>query len=314
MNKIQGIHHITAMASDPQKNIDFYAQVLGQRFVKRTVNFDDPGTYHLYYGDEVGSPGTIMTFFPFQANGRSIKKGRRGNGEVLASAYNILPASVDWWRARLNRLEIVFTEAERFGETVLIFPDPDGMLIELVPHDGVPAPAHWADGPIPAEHALRGFHSVTLGVDDEEGTAPLLVQGFGYTRVGQDKSRVRFAGAGQFGQFVDLLVRPGYPRGWLGAGSVHHVAFRTIDDTEQIEYQSMLRSQGYMATEVKDRQYFHSIYFREPNGTLFEVATDAPGFLYDEPIEELGQNLKLPAWLERNRAEIEKRLPEIEIK
>jgi glyoxalase family protein len=201
----------------------------------------------------------------------------------------------------------------RFGEDVLVFADPEDMVIELVAHVDEPVPAHWENGPIPAEHALQAFHSVTLGVDDATPTAALLTGSFGYDLVGQEGNRVRFKGAGGFGQFVDLLVRPGHPQGRLGAGSVHHVAFRTVDDSEQLDYLSALRAAGYPATSVKDRQYFHSIYFREPNGTLFEVATDAPGFLYDEPVESLGSELKLPSWLESNRGKIEEYLPEIHL-
>lgn len=310
MNRIQGIHHITAMASDPQKNVDFYTDVLGQRFVKKTVNFDDPGTYHLYYGDLVGSPGTIMTFFPFQHAAR----GKRGNGEVLASAYGIHPDSIDWWKARFRSLDINYTTETRFGEEVITIADPDDMQIELIANGGDPAPTHWADGPIPEEHALRAFHGVTIGVHEAAPTAALLVGVFGYELAGEEGDRVRYQAAGGFGQYVDLLVRPGYARGRMGAGSVHHVAFRTVDDSEQLEYQAALREAGGMVTDVKDRQYFHSIYMREPNGTLFEVATDAPGFPYDEPVETLGEALKLPSWLEPMRGKIEGILPEIRLK
>lgn len=307
MNKqpIQGIHHITAMARDPQKNVAFYTQVLGQRLVKTTVNFDDPGTYHLYYGDNVGSPGTIMTFFPWP----QARRGRRGVGEVAASAYAILPSSLPFWRARLADFEIAFGEEVRFGETVLVFPDPDGMMLELVAREGEPAPAVWQAGPVPAEHALRAFHGVTLWVREEMNTAVVLTDIFGYHKVGSDGARHRYQAAGNIAQFVDLQVRPDLGRGQLGAGSVHHVAFRTVDDSEQVIYQRELAQKGHGVTEVKDRQYFHSIYFREPNGVLFEVATDAPGFDADEPIETLGTQLKLPLWLEPHRAEIEQALP-----
>ncbi len=309
MNRIQGIHHITCMTANPQQNLDFYTKVLGQRFVKRTVNFDDPGTYHFYYGDNVGSPGTIMTFFPWA----HIAKGRRGNGETLATSYAIRPESVDWWQKWLTEHEIEHTLETRFSEQVVVFADPEDMIIELVATTDSYVPAHWENGPIPAEHALQSFHSVTLGVHDATPTAALLTGSFGYELVGQENNRVRFKGAGEYAQYIDLLVRPGHARGRLGAGSVHHVAFRTVDDSEQLEYMQALRSAGHMATDVKDRQYFHSIYFREPNGTLFEVATDAPGFLYDEPVESLGAELKLPSWLEQHRPKIEEILPEIHL-
>ncbi|MCA9979821.1 MAG: ring-cleaving dioxygenase [Anaerolineales bacterium] len=306
---IQGIHHITAMASDPQKNVDFYTQVLGQRLVKTTVNFDDPGTYHLYYGDNIGSPGTIMTFFPWP----HARRGRRGAGEVAASAYAILPSSLGFWRARLAEFEITFSEEVRFGETVLVFPDPDGMMIELVAREGDPAPTVWPNSPIAAEHALRAFQGVTLWVNRAEGTAAVLTDIFGYKKVGEEGARHRYQGAGNIAQFVDLLVRPELGRGGMGAGSVHHVAFRTVDDGEQVLYQHEIAQNGHGVTEVKDRQYFHSIYFREPSGVLFEVATDAPGFAYDEPVEELGSHLKLPLWLEPHRAKIEGLLPALQI-
>ncbi|MFK7805775.1 MAG: ring-cleaving dioxygenase [Anaerolineae bacterium] len=309
MNRIQGIHHITCMTANPQQNLDFYTKVLGQRFVKRTVNFDDPGTYHFYYGDNVGSPGTIMTFFPWA----HIAKGRRGNGETLATAYAIRPDSVRWWQEWLNDQKIEHVIETRFGESVLVFSDPEDMVIELVAHVDEPVPEHWENGPIPAEHALQAFHGVTLGVHDATPTAALLTGSFGYELVGQEGNRVRYQGAGGYGQFVDLLVRLGHARGRLGAGSVHHVAFRTVDDSEQLEYLEALRQAGHPATSVKDRQYFHSIYFREPNGTLFEVATDAPGFLYDEPVESLGSELKLPSWLEQHRDKIETMVPPIHL-
>jgi glyoxalase family protein len=307
MQPIQGIHHITAVAGDPQRNVDFYVQVLGQRFVKKTVNFDDPGTYHLYYGDLVGSPGTIMTFFPW----RMARRGRRGNGEVSASAYNILPTSFDFWWKRLSSLGVAaLTRDTRFGSDVIGFHDPDGMRIELITHSGDSAPRVWEGGPVPAEHALRAFHGVTIGVDDPNQTAALLLHHMGYTLVGEEGMRVRFKGASDdHGQFVDLVVQPGLGYGQLGSGSVHHVAFRTVDDSEQLEYKDALTAVGLGPTPVQDRQYFHSIYFREPSGTLFEVATDAPGFAWDEPVESLGRELKLPPWLEAQRPMVEARLP-----
>ena len=268
---IQGIHHITVFAKEPQKNIDFYTQVLGQRFVKKTVNFDDPATYHFYYGDKVGSPGTIMTFFPWPM----AKRGTIGNGEVAASAYGILPSSVSYWKERLVRLNISHQTEIRFGHEAIILQDPDGMTIELIATMGDPAPHHWDAGPIPSEHALRGFHGVTLWVHEASGTAALLTKIFHFTKVAEENNRIRFQGAGKFGQFVDLVVRPNAPRGQMGAGTVHHVALRTVDDSEQIAWQEILHKYRFGVTAVKDRQYFHSIYFREPSGTLFEVATDA---------------------------------------
>lgn len=312
MQPIQGIHHITAIAGDPQANVDFYHNLLGQRLIKKTVNFDDPGTYHFYFGDEIGTPGTILTFFPW----RGAVRGRRGNGEVAATAYTIRPGSVDFWQKRLSEHGVTPGERQkRFGAEVLPFQDPDGMIIEFIVDDGPAAIEVWEDGPIPAEHVLRGFHSATLWVGDAAGTADLLTHSMGYTLAGQEGHRYRFRAVGEnSGRFIDLLERPGELHGRLGAGSVHHIAFRTVDDDEQLEYLSALRGQGYNVTPVQDRQYFRSIYFRAPSGVLFEVATDAPGFLYDEPVEALGTSLKLPPWLEPNRARISQILPDFKLK
>jgi glyoxalase family protein len=312
MQPIQGIHHITAIAGDPQANVDFYHNLLGQRLIKKTVNFDDPGTYHFYYGDESGTPGTILTFFPW----RGAARGRRGNGEVGATAYTIRPQSAGYWRERLAAHGVHTGEKlERFGAEVIPFQDPDGMIVELIIDEGPATVQTWADGPIPAEHVLRGFHSATLWVGDAGPTAELLTNELGCTFAGQEGSRFRFHAAGNdIGATIDLLERPGELYGRLGAGSVHHIAYRTVDDAEQLEYQSALRQAGHNVTPVQDRQYFHSIYFRAPSGVLFEIATDAPGFLYDEPVDQLGTHLKLPPWLEPNRERISSMLPAIQTK
>lgn len=311
MQPVQGLHHITAIASNPQANIDFYHTILGQRLIKRTVNFDDPGTYHFYYGDEVGTPGTILTFFPW----RHMKRGTKGNGEATAVSYNISTSSVSYWQDRLAAHGINLGERQtRFSQDVLTFPDPDGMTVELIVNDDRATIQNWDDGPVPAQHALRGFHSVTAWVGKTQPTADLLINQLGYALVGQEGARSRFRGASNdVGLYVDLLERPSLPVGRMGAGTIHHIAFRTVDDEEQLEYLQKLRPQGYNISQVMDRQYFHSIYFRAPSGVLFEIATDAPGFLYDEPIGELGMNLKLPTWLEPHRAEIEKSVPEISV-
>lgn len=311
MQSVQGLHHITAIASNPQANIDFYHTILGQRLVKRTVNFDDPGTYHFYYADEVGTPGTVLTFFPWQ----HMKRGRKGNGEATAVSYNIPSSSLTYWQERLQTHGISLGEQQtRFGQELLAFSDPDGMVVELIANDETATIQVWQDGPIPAQHALRGFHSVTAWVGQTQPTADLLVGQLGYERVGQEGPRTRFQGASNdVGLYVDLLERPGQSAGNMGAGTIHHIAFRTVDDAEQQEYLTKLRQQGYNVSPVMDRQYFHSIYFREPNGVLFEVATDAPGFLYDEPVADLGMSLKLPSWLEPKRFQIEQAVPEISV-
>ncbi|HMQ51368.1 MAG TPA: ring-cleaving dioxygenase [Anaerolineae bacterium] len=310
MQPIQGLHHITAFAADPQRNVDFYHHVLGQRLVKTTVNFDDPGTYHFYYGDNVGSPGTIMTFFPWPM----ARRGSLGNGEVGASAYTIRPESLVYWQQRLADFDVPTSEVEtRFGQAVLPFQDPDGMPLELIVSEEPTTFEVWAEGPIPAEHALRGFHGVTLWLADYQATGELLTEQMGYRFVGQESNRYRYqGGANALGKYIDILVDPNRPLGRVGAGSVHHIAFRTQTDEEQLDYQRLLSQVGFGVTPVRDRQYFHSIYFRSPGGVLFEVATDAPGFAVDEPVAELGRHLKLPPWLEPNREKIEAVLPKFE--
>jgi glyoxalase family protein len=309
MEPVQGIHHITAFASDPQANVDFYQQVLGQRLVKTTVNFDDPGTYHLYYGDEAGSPGTILTFFPWVG----ARRGQRGRGETGAVAYAIRRESLDFWRAHLATCGVAVQDGgERFGAPVLTFEDPDGTPLELIASDPPEPVRVWQAGPIPAEHAPRGFHGLTLWVSRPEATANVLTGIMGFRLVGQEDNRQRYVSAGAPGSHVDLLIQPELARGQMGAGSVHHVAFRAQDDAEQLEYQQRIAQGGLHVTEVRDRQYFHSIYFREPAGVLFEIATDGPGFLIDEPVDQLGTSLKLPPWLEPQRDTISRVLPSFE--
>ncbi len=306
---IRGLHHITAVAGNPQRNVDFYQQVLGQRLVKTTINFDDPGTYHLYYGDEAGSPGTILTFFPWA----HVRPGTPGNGEAAAMAYTIPRDAVDYWEARLREYGVVVGERQsRFGEAVIPFRDPDGMALELVTDESLPAFDHWDNGPVPEAAALHGFHSVTLWVDELQSTAAVLTESLGYSFVGQEGQRYRYqADSDAMGTVVDLLHRPGGARGRFGSGSIHHIAFRVRDDAEQLAYLDALRSVGLQVTPVQDRQYFHSIYYRVPAGVLFEMATDPPGFLLDEPVESLGSTLRLPPWLEGQRAEIQAVLPEL---
>lgn len=302
---------MTALAGDPQSNLNFYHNVLGQRLVKKTVNFDDPGTYHFYFGDEVGTPGTILTFFPWP----HIRRGERGNGETGAVAYNISPDAMPYWQERLSGHGLAVAERQtRFGQAVLPFADPDGMHVELIAGAENGAVRHWAAGPIPAEQALRGFHGVTLWLGAVEPTAAVLTQQMGYTFVGQEGSRYRYRGASEaVGLYVDILHRPGAANGRFGAGSVHHIAFRTVDDAEQLAYQQRLGQAGLRVTPVQDRQYFRSIYFREPGGVLFEIATNAPGFAYDEAVADLGAQLRLPSWLEPQRADIERALPVVSV-
>ncbi|MDX1503811.1 MAG: ring-cleaving dioxygenase [Thermoanaerobaculia bacterium] len=305
---VHGIHHITAIATDAQRNLDFYSGLLGLRLVKRTVNFDDPGTYHLYFGDAEGRPGTILTFFPW----RYARRGARGTGQVTATAFAVPAASLGWWHDRLAASHVVREDPrERMGEEVLAFLDPDGLRLELVATDTAAEGGPWSAGPVPTPHAIRGFHSATLALADAAPTAALLTREMGLRRVAEEGARSRFAAgpAEGVGALVDLVARPGEGRGNVAAGSVHHIAWRVAGDTEQEEARAHLEGLGLHVTPVLDRQYFHSIYFREPGGVLFEIATDPPGFGVDEPVEELGSGLRLPPWLEPHRERIERTLP-----
>jgi glyoxalase family protein len=303
MDPIKGLHHVTAVARDPQRNVDFYRNVLGQRLVKRTVNFDAPDTYHFYFADETGTPGSVLTFFAWSRMGRGV----RGNGETNAVAYNVPVGSLKFWEERLRNNGITPDPIEtRFGQDVLSFTDPDSMGVELVEVDTLPAIQHWEDGPIPQSRSLHGFHSVTLWLDEVDPTAELLTKTMGYRFAGAEDNRQRFIGdADSPGHIVDIVHRPGKMQAGFGAGSIHHIAFRVPNDDGQLEYQSALNAAGYRVSPVMDRSYFHSIYFREQGGVLFEIATDTPGFMRDETKDELGESLKLPEWYEFNRAEIE---------
>lgn len=312
MEPIKGLHHVTAVARDPQRNLDFYRNVLGQRFVKWTVNFDAPDTYHFYFADEAGTPGSVLTFFAWT----NVQKGVRGNGETNVVAYNVPVGSLGFWQARLEENGVKTDPIEeRFGEKVLPFSDPDGMRVELVEVKSLPPIRFWEDGPVPQEYALRGFHSVTLWLDEVEPTSRLLVDQMGYQAAGREGNRYRFIGdTNAPGHILDILHRPGKAEAGFGAGSIHHIAFRVPSDEKQVEYQDTIRAAGYRVTDVMDRNYFHSIYFREQGGVLFEIATDTPGFAVDEPFESLGETLKLPEWYEPNRAEIEGSLLPITLK
>lgn len=301
------IHHVTAIAGNAQRNYDFYTRVLGQRFVKKTVNFDDPGTYHFYFGDEAGTPGTIMTFFPIEDAG----PGRLGIGEAQETGYRVPKAALGYWMHRFVEKGVPHEALQqRFGETVLAFRDPDGMRLALVGIDGIEAePAPEVEG-IPAEVALRGFHGVSLLIEDGVATGAVLTDVFGFTRHGTEGTTTRYVIPGEkLGGVVDIHAAGQFLPARQGTGSVHHVAFRAKDDAEQAALGEKLRAHGIRTTEQKDRDYFRSIYFRSPGGVIFEIATDAPGFAVDEPADQLGEALKLPAGLEVYRDKIENILP-----
>ena len=300
MQPIPGIHHVKAIAGDPQRNIDFYTGTLGLRLVKLTVNYDDPGTYHLYYGDGTGRPGTILTFFPW----RGVPQGRIGAGQATAVAFSVPENSLDYWKDRLNSGDPL----SRFNETYLRLADPDGMEIELVATpDSRPG---WTEGAVPAEYAIRGLFGTTLSVARIESTVRVLTQTMGFRDSGRDGGRLRFETNDDApGSVVDLIESR--QRGLQGAGSIHHIAWRTPDDEGQTEWRNHLVKEGLQVTPIIDRTYFHSIYYREPSGVLFEIATDPPGFTVDEPLKNLGTKLILPAWLEPQRAELVRTLPEL---
>ncbi|MFN3649451.1 MAG: ring-cleaving dioxygenase [Armatimonadota bacterium] len=306
---LPGLHHVTAITALPQQNVDFYSGVLGLRLVKLTVNFDDPTSYHLYYGDELGSPGTIMTFFAWPGAPR----GRVGPPQVTTTSFAVPEGSLGYWMERLQQHLVAAQPGHRLGEEFLSFTDPDGIRLEIVatPETGRHVPT---GGPVPAEHALRGFHSVTLSEEGYERTARLLSEELGFHAVGSEGTRFRYrAGAGEQAATVDLLCVPDARRGGMGAGVVHHVAFRTPDDAQQLAWRERISELGLNVTPLIDRTYFHSIYFREPGGVLFEIATEPPGFTADEAEEELGTRLQLPPWLEPSRQELERVLPPLSL-
>ena len=302
---ISGIHHVTAIASDPQRNLEFYTQVLGLRLVKLTVNFDDPATYHLYFGNKRGAPGSILTFFPWPG----MRRGTAGNGQVSAVSFAVRPDALMFWRSHLAAQRVDAEDAEsRFDERILRFADPDGMPLELVGTSSANPEEAWTNTSIPHDCAICGFHSATLAEEGYERTASLL-QSMGMELIGHEGSRFRYAAGSGAGTIVDIVCSPAARPGRLGAGTVHHIAWRTPGDPQQQLWRDTLVQSGYNVSPIMDRAYFHSIYFREPGGILFEIATDPPGFAIDETAEHLGERLMLPPFLESRRTEIENALP-----
>lgn len=306
-----GLHHVTAIGGDPQRNADFYLRTLGLRLVKTTVNFDDPGTYHLYYGDTSGHPGSLLTFFPW----RGAPGGRHGNGQATTTSFSVPERSIGWWAGHLDSLGVPASRVStRDEEDVLSFADPDGLTISLVAHPQGDPRSPWETDLIPAQHAIRGLHSVTLSVSNLDATAAALTDQLGLRLHHQEGNRFRFAaGDGGPGALADVLVTPDAQDGLVASGTVHHVAWRVPDETTQVAWREELAESGVNVTSIMDRQYFRSIYFREPGGTLLEFATDGPGFDTDEPLLELGRALRLPPWLEPNREQIVEMLPQLRL-
>jgi len=309
-NLITGLHHVTAMADSSQQNLAFYAGILGLRLVKKTVNFDAPEVYHLYYGDQEGSPGSILTFFPFAG----LRKGVHGSGQMTNTSFSIPSNALDYWQQRLQKFNIKYNQPdERLdGEVYIKFQDFDGLGLELVANDNDGRPG-IADGPVPSHYSVRGFHSATLSVSDLDTTGEILTTLLDYKINKHKNNRIRLSpmSVSSKGQFVDLIT--GTQRGMSGSGTVHHLAFATASDEDQLQVRERIENRGLQITPVLDRQYFHSVYFREPGGILFEVATNPPGFSIDEPVESMGQSLKLPEWIEPQRKSLELKLEDLNI-
>ena len=308
---VLGLHHVTSISSNPQKTLDFYTKILGLRLIKLTVNYDDPSTYHVYFGDEIGRPGTVLTFFPWLGQ----PKGRKGTGQATNTSFSISPGSMSYWQDRLKSHGVpTLGSSRRFGDPVLSFEDHDRQGLELVENEGAEERSGWTQGPVPKEHAIKGFHSVTLLEEVLERTETVLLDALGFRQVGEEEDRFRYeAGKGGVGTIVDILSRPKAQRGFVSVGTVHHVAFRASDDAHQKDLRQEVVKADLNVTPVIDRSYFHSIYFREHGGVLFEVATDQPGFTIDESREQLGTRLALPPWLENSRGEIQRNLPPVSL-
>ncbi|MDQ0155791.1 ring-cleaving dioxygenase [Robertmurraya andreesenii] len=306
--KTSGIHHITAIVGHPQENVDFYAGVLGLRLVKQTVNFDDPGTYHLYFGNEGGQPGTIITFFPWA----NAYQGRIGDGQVGVTSYAVPKRAIPFWENRLEKFNISFSKEERFGEQYLMFDDPHGLHLELVEREEGDI-NQWTFGGVTPDVAIKGFGGSVLFSAQPNKTAELLEQVMGLELVGKEGDFIRFRSSANIGNIIDLKATP-VGRGRMGVGTVHHIAWRAIDDQDQLEWQKYIAANGYGVTPVRDRNYFNAIYFREHGEILFEIATDPPGFAHDESQETMGEQLMLPEQYEQYREQLESSLVPIHVR
>ncbi len=311
MNKILGLHHITAIAGDAQRNYDFYTKTLGFRLVKKTVNFDDPNTYHFYFADEAGTPGTILTFFPWA----NVRQGKNGAGMATEIGYSVPDGSLEFWKNRFEKLNIshdIFNE--RFGEKYLAFQDPDGLWLNLIEAKNKDERKGWETPEIKADVAIKGFHTVTLTLNDIKATAAVLTEVFGYKQVEQENNLYRYqTDAVKNAALVDLLEMPQAQRGLNAGGTNHHIAFRVKDEETLMAFREKIAARGLQISGKIDRDYFFSLYFREPGGVLFEIATDNPGFATDEAVENLGSSLQLPDQYEPMRDKIERGLPELQL-
>jgi catechol 2,3-dioxygenase-like lactoylglutathione lyase family enzyme len=308
--RIPGIHHITAITGDARDNIDFYAGVLGLRMVKLTVNFDDPSAYHIYFGDELGRPGTALTFFAWPG----ALAGRRGTGQVTSLSFSIPQGSLGFWVERLKSYGAAFEHSYRFEEERLSFMDPDGLLLELAISPKADDRPGWPGGPIHPKYAIKGFHNATLTERAHEPTARFLTELLGFRQTGESEDLIRFElGAGGPGCIVDIKKAPDTAFGLIAVGTIHHIAWRAPNDDDQVKWRQAMLDRGLNVTPIIDRYYFRSIYFREPGGVIFEIATDAPGFAIDEPPQSLGSGLRLPPWMESNRDAILPGLPPLEL-
>lgn len=303
-----GIHHVTAFVRNAQETVDFYSGALGLRLVKKTINFDAPEVYHLYFGNDSGSPGTVITFFPWATS----RQGRIGGGQVGITTYVVPLGSLEFWKERFAKLNISTALATRFGEQLIQLSDPDGLRLEIVEREEGPA-SQWAFGGVPADKAIKGFGGAVLFSTAPARTASVLEQVMGLEKIAEEDGFARFKATGNLGNLIDVNVAPMEP-GVGGAGTVHHIAWRALDDEDHARWRSLVDESGFHPTPFIDRQYFNAIYFREEGGILFEIATDPPGFARDEPAETMGEKLMLPEWFEAHRTQIVEGLPPIQVR
>lgn len=307
MPHAKGIHHITAVAGNPKENYAFYSGILGLRLVKKTVNFDDPAVYHLYYGNKSGEPGTILSFFPWE----QLQNGKPDRGQVVAVGFSVPSSSKEFWLGHLEKHKIDFESPfRRFGKEIIGMQDPHGLHLELVMDPAADNTRGWEGGALPGDHAIRGIHGATLAEKNYTGTGRLIEDYLGFELTDQQDDRYLYESEAEFGSVIEIIDQFS-PSGRPGKGTVHHMAFRAEDEKEQQALRTALLDAGYYLTEVKDRQYFKSVYFHEPGGILFEIATDPPGFSRDEEPDQLGSELRLPPWLEEHRLNIERELPDL---